>query len=59
MEYAFEPWLMGLAGAQTPEEILVALYSAPSTGYLLTQLTDLLRNQDADLPGDLAAPDCG
>ena len=59
VEYAFEAWLMGLAAAETPDDILVALYSAPSTGYLLGQLADLLRNQDADLPGDLVAPDCG
>ena len=61
VEYAFDPWITGIASAQTPEEILVALYtsaSASSPNGLLQQLGDLLLHQDAELPGELAAPDC-
>jgi hypothetical protein len=61
VEYAFDPWITGIASAATPEEILVALYTyggAQSPNGLLQQLGDLLLHQDAELPGELAAPDC-
>ena len=61
VEYAFDPWITGIASAATPEEILVALYTygaAQSPNGLLQQLGDLLLNQDAELPGEVAAPDC-
>ena len=60
VEYAFDPGSPGSRRRQTPEEILVALYTSapPRPGGLLQQLGDLLRNQDAELPGELAAPDC-
>jgi hypothetical protein len=61
VQIAADPWLAGLATAETPEEILVALYtvgSASTPAALLQPLNDLLRNQDARLPGELATPDC-
>jgi hypothetical protein len=61
VEIAADPWLAAIAAAGTPEEILVALYTvgpASTPGGLLQRLEDLLRNQDARLPGELATPDC-
>jgi hypothetical protein len=60
-QIAVDPWLGGIAAAQAPEEILVALYKvgdASTPGDLLLRLNDLLRNQDARLPGEIATPDC-
>jgi hypothetical protein len=60
-QIAVDPWLGGIAAAETPEEILVALYtvgSASTPGPLLQRLADLLRNQAARLPGEVATPDC-
>jgi hypothetical protein len=60
-EIAVDPWLAGIAAAETPAEILAALYtvgSASTPGPLLQRLNDLLRNQESELPGELATPDC-
>ena len=61
VEYAFDPWVTGIASAETPEDILIALYTvggAQTPNDLLQRLADLLYHQDAELPGELAAPDC-
>ena len=49
-----------LAGAKTPEEMLVALYRMrPDPNAIAQELQSMLLHAGAELPGEIVAPDCG
>jgi hypothetical protein len=60
VQYAFGPPYTSIAAAQTPEDILVALYhlGLSDGSSAANQLVNMLLARDAQLPGDLHAPDC-
>jgi hypothetical protein len=60
VQYAFGPPYTSIAAAQTPEDILVALYhlGLSDGSSAANELVNMLLARDAQLPGDLHAPDC-
>jgi hypothetical protein len=60
VQYAFGPPYTGLAAAQTPEDVLIALYHLGMSdgSSAANELIQMLLARDAQLPGDLHAPDC-
>jgi hypothetical protein len=61
VQYAFGPPYTSLAAAQTPEDILIALYhlGLSDGSSAADELVRMLLARDAQLPGDLHSPDCG
>jgi hypothetical protein len=60
VQYAFGPPYTSIAAAQTPEDILVALYhlGLSDGSSAANELVNMLLARGAELPGDLHAPDC-
>jgi hypothetical protein len=60
VQYAFGPPYTGLGAAQTPEDILIALYhlGLSDGSAAANELINVLLDRDAQLPGDVHAPDC-
>jgi hypothetical protein len=61
VEYAFGPPYTSIAAAQTPEDVLVALYhlGLSNGSAAADELARMLLAAGMELPGDLHAPDCG
>jgi hypothetical protein len=61
VQYAFGPPYTDLAAAQTPEDVLIALYhlGIGNGTAAADALVNMLVLADQELPGDLHAPDCG
>jgi hypothetical protein len=60
VQYAFGPPYTGIAAAQTPEDILIALYHLgfSNGSAAANELVTLLAARGAQMPGDVHAPDC-